>query len=331
VAAGTGRGWHGHCSGTRVDPIQTVELLRSDCPPQLRPLFRVAQPPPALWLRGSARGLARLEELPDRGLAVVGTRYPQRRSLQLVRSVLRSLRGSGLVVLSGLAVGVDAAAHEGALDAGLTTVAVLGCGLGRVYPAENAGLLARILDSHGVVASEFPLETSPRAGMFIQRNRLIACWARATWVVEAPARSGALNTARWARDAHRSCYATPSFPGDHAFAGTQRLLDLVEAQPLWGPHSLASEWSNLPGLGGEPSATPLGEPPDTLGALCRKIRELDQLVGGACLDELFAWSADQGWLPAELFLALEAGLAQGRIEEANSAYHYAAPPPLKRD
>jgi DNA processing protein len=126
-------------------------------------------------------------------------------------------------VVSGLARGIDAAAHQGALDAGGRTVAVLGSGLDRVYPREHLPL-ARAIEASGAVVTEFPLGTAPWKGNFPRRNRVIAGWARATVVVEAGGRSGALSTARAALDEGREVLAVPGHPSCPAAEGTNGLI-----------------------------------------------------------------------------------------------------------
>src|SRR5205085_11804233 len=122
----------------------------------------------------------------------------------------------------GLARGIDSAAHEGALAHG-RTVAVLGCGIDRIYPPENAGL-ARAIEEAGAIVSEFPLGTPPLPMHFPRRNRIIAGWGRGVVVVEAARRSGALNTARTAADEGREVMAVPGHPSQQSSTGTNRLL-----------------------------------------------------------------------------------------------------------
>src|SRR6185437_11523212 len=192
---------------------------------------------------------ALLDRLPEHGLAVVGTRHPQPRAEYLVKRSIADLKGSELIILSGLALGIDSFAHEAALEAGLPTLAFLGCGLGIQYPPENSDLRARILKSGGLVISEYEMNQEARPHHFLNRNRLISGFGRATWIVQAPTRSGALNTAKWARDEHRDCYATPSFPNDPAFAGNCKLLDDGCAYVFWGAHSLGQTWLGLSTVG----------------------------------------------------------------------------------
>jgi DNA processing protein len=148
--------------------------------------------PPVLFVQG------RLPDPSQRQVAIVGTRGALIRNLERARQLAADLVHAGLGIVSGGALGIDAAAHEGALEAGGDTVAVLGSGLDIRYPERNSGLFQRI-ERQGALVSAFPLGTPPRRPNFPQRNRIIAAWADVVVVMEAPARSGALNTARWAR------------------------------------------------------------------------------------------------------------------------------------
>jgi len=186
-----------------------------------------------------------LEMLPDRGLAVVGTRRPLSRSEWFTQELVRGLRGSSLIIISGLARGIDRVAHESAIESGIPTIAVLGCGHDHVYPPESQPLRETILAAGGLVVSEFAPEVPPARHHFVQRNRCIAAWSKATCVIEAPAKSGSLLTADYAMERHATVFSVPSFPGDPHFAGNQRLIDEHAAIPLWGTHSLGAAWLEL--------------------------------------------------------------------------------------
>jgi DNA processing protein len=184
--------------------------------PQL--LRRIYDPPPVLYVRG------RLD--PDdgeRAVALVGARAATPGGRVLAAALARDLGAWGATVVSGLARGIDTAAHEGALEGGGRTVAVLGSGIDRLYPPENERL-ARAIAERGAVVSEFPLGTRPLPQHFPRRNRVIAGWSRAVVVVEAAARSGALNTARTALDEGRDVMAVPGHPSQPSHAGTNQLL-----------------------------------------------------------------------------------------------------------
>ncbi|HWP99823.1 MAG TPA: DNA-processing protein DprA [Vicinamibacterales bacterium] len=165
-------------------------------------LARIADPPPVLWLLGSAEVLA------TPCVAVVGSRAPSPYALEVGERIAAELAERGLTVVSGLARGVDTAAHRGALTGGGRTVAILGSGPDVVYPAENAGLAARIRE-RGALLSELPPGTPPRAAHFPQRNRLISGLSLAVLVVEAGPRSGSLITARCALEQGREVMAVP--------------------------------------------------------------------------------------------------------------------------
>ena len=178
----------------------------------------VYDPPPVLYVRGTLDGAEG-----ERSVAVVGSRAASPQGLAVARSLGRDLAAGGLTVVSGLARGIDTAAHQGALAAGGRTVAVLGSGLDRLYPGDNAGL-ARAIAGSGAVVTEFALGTEPHAGNFPRRNRVIAGWSRAVVVVEAAARSGALVTARCALEEGREVMAVPGHPGQAGSEGTNALI-----------------------------------------------------------------------------------------------------------
>jgi DNA protecting protein DprA len=286
-------------------------------------LWDVIEPPERLFVQAKVDALGLLERLPEQGLAIVGTRGPQPRSLQLVRQTVAGrpgLRGSGLVIVSGLARGVDQVAHQAALDAGLKTVAVLGGGLDIPYPRESLDLRGRILETGGLLVSEFPPGTEPLPRNFLRRNRLVAGWSRAVWVVEAARVSGALNTASWGRQQGRAVFATPCFPGDPALAGNERLLDLEEALPWFGPQSLGSVWLELGSRAPAPAARSRGVPSGDArtrrqAELVRRVDLLTPAYGGAHAQELLDWALARGWTPEDYFLALRDALAGGSLSD----------------
>lgn len=169
------------------------------------------------WLRGT------LPEGPR--LAVVGTRAADPEALEFTRALVGTL---GVAVISGGALGVDVAAHEAALDAGLPTVVVLANGVRRAYPRSHHALFERVLTHGGAIVAEVE-DAPPTRGRFLRRNRLIAALADATLVVQAPARSGALSTAREAAKLARPCFAAPAAPWDLRGAGGLALLARGEA------------------------------------------------------------------------------------------------------
>jgi DNA processing protein len=169
-------------------------------PPEL---LQMADPPLLLHVAGE---LAVLQH--PRRLAIVGSRNPTPQGEANARQFARALGEAGVCVVSGLALGVDGAAHGGALDAGAPTIAVVGTGLDRVYPRRHLALAHRIVAS-GAIVSEYPLGTPPLAAHFPQRNRIISGLAQGTLVVEATVQSGSLITARLAAEQGREVFAIP--------------------------------------------------------------------------------------------------------------------------
>ena len=165
-------------------------------------LSQVDMPPPLLYIHGNPGILS--EPL----LAMVGSRNPTTTGTRTATELARHLSAAGLVISSGLALGIDAASHQGALEAGAPTVAVMGTGLDRVYPARHRDL-ARQIAERGALISEFPVGTPPRAENFPRRNRIISGLSLGTLVVEAAIRSGSLITARYAGDQGREVFAIP--------------------------------------------------------------------------------------------------------------------------
>ena len=193
---------------------------RSD-PAFPRLLRELHDPPPGLFLRGSGAH----ELLEQLAVAIVGARACSSYGAQVARLLGRELAAAGLVVVSGLARGVDGEAHRGALEAGGVTVAVLGCGVDRDYPAGHAQLARRICE-RGLVVSEYAPGVEPAPWRFPARNRIIAGLAAATVIVEARERSGALITADFALEAGRDVFAVPGEITSALSAGTNALLRL---------------------------------------------------------------------------------------------------------
>ncbi|WP_234745036.1 DNA-processing protein DprA [Burkholderia sp. WTPI3] len=176
-----------------------VTLTDPAYPARLRDLH---DPPPLLYVKG------RLDLLHARGLAVVGSRHATPQGLADATRFARALSDAGLVIVSGLALGIDAAAHRGGLDGCFGTTAVIATGADLVYPARHRAL-AHEIAAHGTIVSEWPLGTPARASHFPQRNRLIAALGLGVLVVEAAPRSGSLITARPANELGRDVFAMP--------------------------------------------------------------------------------------------------------------------------
>ena len=197
-----------------VNSIQRIARRKPCYPPLLSELH---DPPATLFVRGEA------DVLLTPGVAVVGARSCSAYGAQVARSLARELASVGVVVVSGLARGVDGEAHRGALEGGGQTVAVLGCGIDRDYPRSNAELARRIVAS-GAVVSEYPPGVEPAPWRFPARNRIIAALSLATVVVEARERSGALITADFALELGRDVFAVPGEITSGLSAGTNDLL-----------------------------------------------------------------------------------------------------------
>ena len=167
-----------------------------------QPLLETADPPPLLYLRGRRELLARP------GLAVVGSRSATPQGISNAEQFARAFSGAGLTIVSGLALGIDAAAHRGGLEGAGSTIAVLGTGADILYPQRNRALGERIA-REGLIVSEFPLGTPPHGGNFPRRNRVISGLTRGCLVVEAALASGSLITARFAAEQGREVFAIP--------------------------------------------------------------------------------------------------------------------------
>ena len=191
-----------------------IDVESADFPELLQ---QIPGPPALLYVVGNLDAL----HLP--ALAVVGSRNPTRGGIQNAYEFSSHLARSGFCIVSGLAHGIDTAAHDGALDAGATTVAFLGHGIDRVYPAENRELAHRIAEE-GALCSEYPLGSPPRRRHFPQRNRLISGLSLGTLVVEAARRSGSLISARLAAEQGREIFAIPGSIHNPLSRGCHQLI-----------------------------------------------------------------------------------------------------------
>ena len=210
---------------------------------ELPPLLRsIHDPPVGLFVRGAAS----LEVLERPAVAVVGARACSGYGATVARSVARELATAGLVVVSGLARGVDGEAHRGALHAGGTTIAVLGCGIDRDYPAAHADLARRVAAT-GLIVSEYAPGVEPAPWRFPARNRIVAGLCAATVVVEARDRSGALITGDLALEEGREVFAVPGEITSALSAGTNGLLKLGATPLTSAADVLASFGIETPG------------------------------------------------------------------------------------
>lgn len=295
-----------------------LDAASRDWPPLWREL---PDPPAAVHGRGCRAVLGRPI------LAIVGTRRPTPRGAAVAHELAAELAYAGWVIASGLAHGIDAAAHRGALSVGGLTVAVLAGGLDDTYPSGHRALRAAI-ERHGCVLSEYPPGTPPRAFRFLARNRLVAGMARGVLVVEAPANSGALTTARFALDYDRDVLAVPGPVDAPQSAGCHELIRAGAALVAAAAHVHEALPPPLP------LAAAAGRPPPPLPAPGSPARWLlDRLdLGGTPQSELHSRWAGTPAQWAEALLALEmAGLIRrlpgGRL--ARTILTVGAPPPAR--
>jgi len=176
-----------------------LTLLDARYPPQLK---EISDPPPVLFVKGNPDLLMRPQ------IAVVGSRNPTQVGIRTALEFAGAISEAGFVITSGLALGIDAASHQGALKAGGFTIAVAGTGLDRVYPASHKQLANEIV-AHGALVSEFPTGTGAKAGHFPRRNRIISGLSQGVLVVEAAQQSGSLISARLALEQNREVFAIP--------------------------------------------------------------------------------------------------------------------------
>lgn len=192
-----------------------LKLTDADYPPNLR---QIADPPPYLYVRGDAP----LAE--SHCIAIVGARAASDAGSRMAQRLGLELAAKGFIVVSGLARGIDGEAHQGALDAAGRTVAVMGCGIDVIYPAEHRKLAEAIVAGGGALVTEFPVGTQPIAENFPPRNRILSGLCLGVIIVEAAERSGSLITARMALEQDRQVFAVPGSPLTGKTAGSNRLL-----------------------------------------------------------------------------------------------------------
>ncbi len=269
-----------------------ITLADGGYPPAL---LEIADPPSVLYVRGNPDLLHR------RGIAVVGSRNATPQGIQTAESFARHLAAQGLCIVSGLALGIDAAAHRGALAAQGETVAVIGTGADRIYPARNKELAIAIAE-RGAIVSEFPLGTPAVAYNFPRRNRIISGLARGVLVVEAAPESGSLITARLAAEQGREVFAIPGSIHSPVARGCHKLIK-QGAKLVETAQDILEELGNF-AAAPMPAAAPSAAPDESpiLAALGHDPCSLDDLV------ERTGQSADQ-LLPELLSLELGGSLA----------------------
>jgi DNA processing protein len=239
-----------------------------------RSLLETADPPLLLYVSG------RVELLACESIAIVGSRSATRQGLDNARSFAAQLSHAGFTIVSGLALGIDAAAHEGGLEGAGSTVAVVGTGLDSAYPTRNRTLAGRLAEQ-GLLVSEYSLGTPPLQAHFPQRNRIIASLARATLVVEAAPQSGSLITARLANEAGRDVFAipgsihSPQSRGCHALIKqgaklVESVADILEELRPGAATSMPHRPSTAQAPANDPVLEALGFDPITVDALAER-------------------------------------------------------------
>ncbi len=266
-----------------IDPAERIEALERlgaravawhdpVYPPQLR---EIPDPPPVLYVRGDIQ----VAEF-ARTVAIVGTRRMSSYGRQAAERLAEGLVQAGVCVVSGMAAGIDSAAHRGALEAGGRTVAVWGTGLQEVYPASNRSLAQRIYAS-GAVVTEYPLGMRGIPENFPQRNRIISGLSRGTVVVEAPRQSGALITARYALEQNREIMAVPGDVFAETSRGTNALLFRGEARAVTSARDVLETLAiDAPTVQLElaPAARPVGDERSVYACLSAEPRHIDELA-----------------------------------------------------
>jgi len=191
-----------------------VTIKDEDYPNRLKDIY---DPPALLYMRG---GLRREDEL---AVAIVGSRKTSPYGRWITEKIGQDLARHGVTVISGMARGIDSVAHNGALEGGGRTIAVLGCGVDVIYPSENRNLFHQIIE-HGAILSEFPMGSRPEGGHFPRRNRIISGLSIGAVIVQASAVSGSLITARYALEQGREVFAVPGNVGAEGSRGTNQLI-----------------------------------------------------------------------------------------------------------
>ncbi len=195
-----------------------ASVITQDLPSYPRPLREIHAPPIVLYVWGE------LQERDHHAIAIIGARRTTHYGMESAKKLAYQVAYAGLTVISGLARGIDTAAHQGALAAKGRTIAVIGSGLAKLYPPENGALAEKIRAGNGAIVSEFSMEIEPDRQTFPMRNRIISGWSHGILVVEAGLNSGALITAAQALEQGRSVYAVPGHINAPSAMGSNRLI-----------------------------------------------------------------------------------------------------------
>jgi len=259
----------GECERLAASGACVVDILSERYP---KPLMEIPDPPPYLYVKGEIKGS-------ETAVAIVGSRHASQYGLCTATRLAKDLALSGVAVVSGMARGIDTAAHWGAVKAGGRSIAVLGCGIDVVYPPENEALFREVAQN-GALVSEFPLGSEPLAENFPRRNRIISALSRGVVVVEAGERSGSLITARFALEQGREVFAVP---GNVTLSGSRGANGLIKegAKLVERVEDILEELSlPLPGPGRElpPSFALTPQEAEIYVLICRGPMQIDDII-----------------------------------------------------
>lgn len=270
-------------------------------------LRQMSAPPPLLYVEGNVSALT------DRQLAIVGSRHATPSGLEIAENFAKTLTEAGLTITSGLAAGIDAAAHQGTLRGKGKTVAIMATGLDRIYPKRHRKLAEAIVAGHGALVSEFPLGTPPLAQHFPRRNRIISGLSWGVLVVEASLRSGALITAQFANEQGREVFAIPGSIYNPLARGCHALIK-QGAKLVENCEEILEECLGL-------TASPSPSPPSTpiTGHLAKNLQELLKYVDfePVLMDQLMVRSQ---WKMSDLAMALTTLELEGYIIKTATGY-----------
>ena len=310
--------WQDHAdpaSELREAAERGISVVPQDSPDYPEPLRQTYDPPLLLYVWG------KIEPRDRHAIGVVGSRRATAYGIKATRSLCLPLAQAGFTLISGLARGIDTAAHEAAVAAGGRTIAVIGSGLAKLYPPENMALAERIAAGQGAIVSEFPLNTAPDRQTFPMRNRIVAAWSRALLVVECPAWSGSLITANLATEYGRPVFAVPGPITADTSAGCHHLIREGATLVTAASHIL-DDLGELPFASPAPSARPQPDAPSPAAlqlpedeaAVYEVVEEHEQSV-----DQLI----ERSGLPASVVTATLMKLEMRRLVRVFPGFRYA--------
>lgn len=286
-----------------------IAIVTQDDDAYPAPLRDAYDPPLLLYVWGG------LEPRDRHAIGVVGTRRASHYGSQAARKLSYQLAQSGFTIVSGLARGIDTAAHEAAVAAKGRTIAVVGAGLAKLYPPENLALAQKIADGHGAVVSEFPLQTAPDKQTFPMRNRIVAAWSRALLVVESPAWSGSLITANLAAEYGKPVFVVPGPIDKATSAGCNQLIRDGATLVTHAGHIL-DDLGELPFAREAPAGEPAAEIPELPEEEAAVFAALDS--DESTVDRII----ERCGLPAQVVTATLMKLEMRRLARALPGFRY---------